>query len=187
MANSNSPFGFRAVGNLTDASVGGKLQRFYKAAATAATGVGDVVKLVAGGGDAAGVPGAAPVAAADVCVGVVVGIEPNFGNLSQNYLPSGTLGYLLVNTDPNTIYEVQETTTTTAASAAGKNLPLVATAPDAVTGRSKMSVSGTAAGTATFDCQLLRLTPNVNNIPGANQIWQVRMNLNQYKASTTGI
>lgn len=191
MANSNTPFGLRPVGTLGNASYAGKVQKFLSSTSeTAAIGMGDPVAL-AGSADADGVPTCIRMTAGGTAVGVVVGAVPDPTNLTTNYKPASTARYLLVETDPNTIYEVQETSASTstyiAAASVGLNATLSMGTVDTTTGNGKTVLTTTVATTTTLDVQILRLSPAVGNAIGQYAKWLVRLNNNQYKANTTGV
>jgi hypothetical protein len=187
----NAPNGLRPVGTLGNASYAGKLQMFFSSTSeTAAIGIGDPVAL-AGSADANGIPTAIRGTAGGTFVGVVVGAVPDPDALTKNFKPASTARYLFVDTDPNTIYEVQSgatTTTSTAAVDVGLNATLTLGTVDTTTGNGKTYMDpSTKATTTTLDVQILRLGTAVDNAIGAYGRWQVRLNNNQYKANTTGV
>lgn len=191
MANPNTPFGLKPVGTIGGHSYSGKIERFFSSTnETAGIGIGDPVKL-AGSADADGVPTVKRITAGDVAVGVVVGAAPNFSDLTSLYKPADTARYLFVDTDPNTIYEVQETsaaaTTYIAAASVGLNAVISMGTVDTTTGNGKTCISTTVDTTTTYDVQILRLSPAVGNAVGQYAKWLVRLNLNQYKANATGL
>lgn len=192
MANSNTPNGLRPVGTLNNSCYVGKIEKFYVPSTDAtAIGIGDPVKL-AGSADADGVPTVARVATpgTDVIVGVMVGVVPVPTDLTLAYRKASTSMYIYVDTDPNTIYAVQEDSVGGALAAAdvGNNANLVLGTVDTTTGNGKtMLDSSTKATTATLDVQILRLLPAVNNAIGNYGKWLVRLNKNQYANGTTGI
>ena len=97
---------------------------------------------------------------------------------------------ILCDTDPNTIYECVEGNSGTAltAAATGLNASLAMGTVDTTTGNGKTIINNaTEATTSSLDVQLLRKKPEVGNDFGYGCKWLVRLNLNQYKASTTGI
>ena len=114
MANSNTPYGLRPVGTIGNASYAGKIEKFFVPSTDAtAIGLGDPVVL-AGSADADGVPTVtrfsnyvASTSTASTVVGVMVGVVPVPTDLTLNYRKASTAQYVLVDTDPNTIYEVQ--------------------------------------------------------------------------------
>lgn len=192
MANANTPMGLRPVGTIGSAGYCGRVEKFFSSTSeTAAIGIGDPVAL-AGSADADGVPTAIRMTAGGTAVGVVVGTIPDPSNLNTaNYKPANTAKYLLVDTDPNTVYEVQETsaaaTTYIAAASVGLNATLSLGTVDTTTGNGKTVLTTTVATTTTLDVQILRLAPTVGNAIGQYARWLVRLNNNQYKANATGI
>jgi hypothetical protein len=193
VANTNSPFGLRPVGTLGNASYSGKIQKFFSSTSeTAAIGMGDPVAL-AGSADADGIPTVIRMTTGGTAVGVVVGAVPDPTDLTTNFKKANTARYLLVDTDPNTVYEIQSnydgTNASTQAAAAdvGTNWTIAMGTVDTTTGNGK-TVMGTTKGTnTTYDLQLLRLSPGVDNEIGQYAKWLVRLNLNQYKANATGV
>lgn len=196
MANSNTPFGLRPAGTLGSAGYKGRIEKFYAAStltsATTAIGIGDPVQL-SGDTDADGVPGIIRGTVGGTFVGVVVGAVPDPTNLTQNYRPASTARYLLVDTDPNTVYEIQEATTSATSmvttSLGGINAALSLGTLDTTTGNGKTVLSTTYYTNATTgDVQILRLKPEVGNAMGsAYAKWLVRLNNHQYVNKQTGI
>ena len=193
MALSYTPFGLKPVSNLKQCGVcGGNIRRYYVPSTdSAAIGIGDPVKL-AGSADASGVPTVTRMATpgTDVILGVMVGVEPLATDLSLNYRKASTSMYIYVNTDPDTVYWIQEINTGTALTAAevGLNCNIALGTVDTVTGNGKTVLTNTTeAVTSTLDVQILGLAPIVGNEMGTNAVWEVRINKNQYKDATTGI
>ena len=197
MANTNAPFGLRPVGSLGSSSYQGKISVFYAANDTHAIGIGDPV-VITGTGDTNGIPGCTRSAATtDTIVGVVVGALPDPDNLTKNFKPASTARYLFVDTDPNTLYEVQSgydgTNASTIVSAAniGQNAQLAMGTVDTTTGNSKTLLSTTIITNATTgQVQIVRASTRVDNEVGTSSPysrWLVRLNYNQYKANTLAI
>lgn len=194
MANSNTPFGLRPVGTLGSAGYVGRIEKFYVPSTdSAAIGLGDPVVLT-GTSDADGIPAVIrPTSGATTSiVGVMVGVVPTPTDLTLNYRKASTAMYILVDTDPNTVYEVQEgntaATTVMAVTDVGRNAALIMGTVDTTTGNGKTLLDvNTVETTTTLTCQILRLKPAVDNAIGAYGKWLVRLNINQYKASTLGI
>lgn len=192
MASTYAPFGLRVARSLNGACMSGSIEKFFVPSTDAtAIGLGDPVKL-AGSADADGIPTVARMATpgTDVILGVLVGIEPLFSDLTLNYRKASTAMYVYVNTDPNAVYHVQEINTGTALTAAeiGLNANLALGTVDTVTGNGKTVLTNTTEDvTATLDVQILRLAPIVGNAIGTGAIWEVRINKNQYINATTGI
>lgn len=194
MANSNKPFGLRPVGTLNGASWNGGVRKFYVPATDGnAIYVGDMVKLAGTEGSLyAGdppVPTVAIAAANDVVVGVVVGVEPLYTDLSLNYRKASTGMYVMVCCDPQTVYEVQGDADTYAAADVGFNMTLTVAAGSAVTGYSaSVADQSTAANTATLDLQVLGTVRSPDNdLTGGYPLLLVKLNNCQYVDGTTGL
>jgi hypothetical protein len=190
MANVNTPFGLRPVGTLNGAPYSGKIRRYYVPSTDGtAIGLGDPVKL-AGSADANGVATVTRSSAGDVHVGIMVGVQPLPTDLTLNYRKASTSMYIFVETDDQTLFEVQEDSVggALAATNVGQNASLVLGTVDTVTGNGKtMLDSSTANTTNSLDVQIIGLKQAVDNAIGNYAKWIVRLNLNQYKSGTTGI
>jgi len=188
MANANTPFGLRPVGTIGSAGYTGRIERFYVPATdSAAIGMGDPVTLTGAGGlHTDGTPIVKRGTVGGIALGVMVGVLPTPTDLSLTYRKASTAMYIYVDTDPNTVYAVQEDGDGGAVALANgtKNASLILGTVDTVTGNSKtMLDSSTAAATATLDLLLLRpvLAPD-NEVPAAYAKWLVKLNLHQYAA-----
>lgn len=195
MANTSNVLGLKPVGTLTGTNTG-RVRRYYiPSTDSTAVFVGDAVKS-AGSSDAIeGVPTVAQAAAGDTLRGVVVGIDPVDGvaansiQLGINYRPASTAMYVLVNDDPNTIYEVQEDAVgaTTALIDVGENADIVVGAGDTVTGASGMQLDSSDHKTATAQLRILGFARRCDNEPAsANAKLLVIINEHELK-STTGV
>ena len=134
MANTSRIMGFKVVGAGHGHPAASRVDLYYVASAADEILVGDIVKL-ASTADATGIPGCDLCGATDVPCGAVVGVVnpkllPN-GKLStgaitldspasQQIAASGT-GYLLVNTDPDVLLEVEAANGTPAIADIGLN------------------------------------------------------------------
>ena len=197
MPNTNTPMGLRPIGTLGSAGYMGKIQIFNVPSTDAtAIGIGDPVSLN-GTGDANGVPQATrfvAVAGATTqipLVGVMVGIVPNPTDLALGYRKASTAMDILVDIDPNTIFEVQDSNTTKttglAVTTIGLNVDLLMGTVDTVTGNGKTILEGTtAATTANLPVKILRLSPKVGNEVGSYAKWQVLLNAHAFKAAVAG-
>lgn len=200
MANVNSPFGFRPVGTIGSETYNGRIETFYVSAATA-IGLGDPVAL-SGGLSADGFPIAVRATSTAKIVGVMVGVQPLYGgDLSVTWRKASTAMYIRVDTDPNTIYEVQEDSLTAGGAIGGyialadgtKNVNFVLGTVDTVTGNGKTMIdssSVTATSGEALDCLLLRPVQSPDNVfPGNYTKWLVKFNLMQYGpgASLAGV
>ncbi len=187
MANTNKPYGLRPVGTMGAHSYNGQLRQFAVPADNSnAIFIGDTVVL-AGTSDVMRVnaddayyPEAAVGAAAAIVIGVCVGVVPVPTDLSINYRKASTFMYILVDTDPNTIYSIQgDSTVFTVANAAGLNATITATGGSTVTGRSKFVLTNPQAS-ATEDLLIIGVDPAPDNEIGAYMRFLVKLNLHQF-------
>lgn len=193
MANANRPFGLRPVGTLRGGPYTGKVRKFYVPATDGtAIYIGDTVKIGGSAGslynDDVSYPTVAKAASGDVVIGVMVGIEPLPSDLSVNYRKASTGMYVFVDTDPDTIYEVQSDATGIAAASVHLNAEISVVAGSTVTGQSA-SVLTTPGADATHDLLVLGLSPAVDNDVSSAPYCRalVRLNLNQYADDALGI
>lgn len=193
MANSNAPYGFRPVGTLNAASYSGQVRKYAVPADNAtAIFIGDIV-VAAGTSDAMAVypgdvlyPEAAVGAATSKVLGVCVGIEPLYSDLSVNYRKASTFMYIYVDVDPNTIYSVQGDSTVWAITDIMCNATITATAGDTATGRSKMVITAPTADAAKGTL-IIGVDPDPNNEVGAYWKMLVKLNLHQFGTAIVGI
>ena len=192
MANSNKPFGFRAVGS----NVGAQLNmavRKYLVPATDGTAIyiGDPVKEAGSAGalypDDSQYPTAAKAASGDVVCGVCVGIQPLYNDLTTNYRKASTAMYILVNTDPGTVYEAQGDSTVFAATDIGLNANFTASTGSATTGVSNATVGSGKNTTATLDVKLLGFVPAADNEVGAYCRFLVMLNNHRFANQVAGV
>jgi len=193
MANSNTPFGLRPVGSLNSASYVGKLKKFYVPSTNAtAIGIGDPVTIVGAGGlHTDGTPICKRGIASAVICGVMVGVVPLPTDLNLSYRKASTGMYILVETDPNTIFEIQEDSDGGAIALANgtKNATFLLGTVDTVTGNSKTVLdSSTVAANAALDLLLLGPVQSPDNeFPAAYAKWLVKLNLHQYAAGVVRV
>jgi hypothetical protein len=195
VGNTNAPMGLRPVGTLGSAGYTGRIEVFATSTSdSAAIGIGDPI-VNTGTGDAAGVPVAKRFTTngttGAVISGVCVGIVPNPGDLTVGYRAASSATKILVDTDPNTIFEIADSssaqTTSMAITDIGNNVGLVMGTVDTTTGNGK-TVLGTTIGTTTaLECKILRLSPKVGNAVGDWAKYQVIINNHQYRAGTSGL
>ncbi len=184
MSNSNQPQGLRPVGTLGAAGYVGRVERFYSSDATA-IGIGDPVTLTGAGGlTADGVPICIRGSVGGIHAGVCVGIELIPTDLTITFKKASQGTYLLVDTDPNTIFEIQEDSVggSIALADGTKDISLILGTVDTVTGNSKTMIdSSTVAANVALDCLLLRTAKCVDNsYPGTYAKWLVKLNNHQY-------
>jgi hypothetical protein len=194
MANANNPFGLRPVGTLNGASYSGQIRQYFVPATDGtAIYVGSPVKLGGTEGslnaDDLPMPTATAAASTNTIIGVCVGVQPLPTALQTLYRPAATAMYIYVDVDPNTIYEIQGDSDTYDAADIGMNMNYTVVAGSTVTGLSKtVADQSSAAVTATLDMQVLASKPSINNeLTGGYPLLLVRLNLNQFANSATGI
>jgi hypothetical protein len=193
MANPNLAMGLRPVGTIGQEGYCGKIEAFNVPATDAtAIGIGDPVTLTGAGGISAdGLPIAKRGTVGGIVVGVCVGVKLSPTDLTLGYRKASTAMTILCDTDPLTVYEIQEDSGGGSISLANgtKDCSLILGTVDTVTGYSKtMLDSSTVAATATLDCLLLRPAPAVNNTPAAtNAKWLVKLNLHQYSTGAISV
>lgn len=191
--NANRPQGLRPVGTLGSAGYTGRIQIFSTSTSdTQAIGIGDPVVLT-GTGDTNGVATVTRLtqAGTTTIVGAVVGIKPDPTDLTKTYRAASSATFVLVDTDPNTLYEIADSssaqTTCLAATDIGSNATLSLGTVDTTTGNGK-TVIGTSVGTTTtLDVKILNLAPKVGNAIGDYAKYIVKINRHTYGTVTAGI
>lgn len=188
MANVDAAIGLSPV-RMPGAPYNGNVEIFcVPATDSTVTYIGAPIKL-AGDADADGIPTATTATTSgDNLVGVCVGVLPTQAT-DAPYRLASTLRYILVNTDPNTIYEIQcngTLTSTMIGNVADMSTPTTGTA---ATGRSLVELNiatVSAAGDGTEDFTILRLAPRPDNEIGADaKVW-VRLNNFEYVDANAG-
>ena len=192
MANVNTPFGLRPVGTMGSNTYNGKIEKFYVPATDGtAIGIGDPVAL-AGGVIADGTRIATRGTPSSVICGVMVGVQPLYGgDLTVTWRKASTAMYILVEVDPNTIFEIQEDSVAGAIAIADgtKNGTIILGTVDTTTGNSKtMLDSSTVTASATLDLLLLHPVQSSDNTAAAAYCkWLVKLNLHQYAAGVVRV
>jgi hypothetical protein len=193
MANSNTPFGFRPVGTINGASYNGQVRKFYVPADNGtAIFIGDIV-VAATTSDVqilypqdAYQAEAAVAATTSKVLGVCVGVEPLYSDLTVNYRKASTAMYIYVDTDPNTIYSVQGDATVWTVADVMCNATITATAGSIATGRSAMVITAPTADAAKGTL-ILNIDPDPQNEVGAYMKFLVKLNLHQFGTAIIGI
>jgi len=193
LSNTNKPFGFKLVGTLTGHPMNGAIKKYYVPADNSnAIFIGDTV-VAAGTSDAqilyagdAYAPEAAVGAATSKVLGVCIGVEPCYSNLSINYRKASTAMYIYVNTDPLALYSVQGDSTVFTVADIGLNATITCTGGDTATGRSKFVVTSASADAAK-GVLLVGIDPDPNNEVGAYMKFLVKLNLHQFGTAIVGI
>lgn len=193
VGNSNTPMGLRPVGTLGSAGYTGRIQTFVALASdTTAIGIGDPV-VMTGTADADGIPVVTRLtqAGTTAIVGAVVGVVPSPADLTLGYRKASTLMKVMVDTDPNTVYEIADSssaqTTCIAATDVGNNATLSLGTVDTTTGNGKTVLGTTIGTTTTLDVKILGLSPKVGNAIGDYAKYLVLINNHQFRAGTAGI
>lgn len=200
MANANTSLGLRPVKYLTGQPYTGGGIKFYANDTSTAITAGMPVTLT-GSGDADGVPGVKVITVDDTdtgnnspILGVVTGIlGQSDGSLNRddtNYIAGGSTGYVLVETDPNVLYEVESDGTFSAADiGAYGNLEIgsLSTITGFTTVELDQSTLVTAdAGNVELDETNVRvwgLVDRVDNTLGANAKVYVQINYSQVRGA----
>lgn len=191
MSNPNQAFGLRAIGTLSGSPVSGKLRKMH-VASNYGTAVfpGDPV-LITGtsfaditSGDYLPEVNLATAAGSNYISGVVDSVVPTT-EADPLYIPASTGGYVLVNDDASSLFEIQASTTY-ASSNQGNTCSLVAGA-----GSTALGVSGWQADTATIGTGTQLVLQGVrqsdrNDLTSANPVLIVTINLHQSR-NTTGV
>lgn len=192
MANANAPFGLRptrTVGGVHS----GILEVFTVPAADAtAIYIGDAVTKTGNGTGQTvnGImyPDCVIAATTDIIDGVVVAVLADT-EASLPYRAASTLRRLLVCTDPNMLYEIQEGNTGTpfTLNDVGLNVSLSVVAGSTVTGLSGTVLdNSTEATTNTLDLKIVGLANKPNNAVGESAKWLVRINRHLYANQVAG-
>lgn len=202
MANTDTPFGLRAVGHplgLSKARVtayavpAGYATALFPGDPVVITGTANTAEVSAPG---VGVMPAgalqevnkAAAGTGNKVTGVIVGCAADPDALGRRYIPASTGGIVFVNDDPETEFEIQADGAITAAQA-GLNAVLVYTnAGNPATGQSGAELStGTAlATTAGFQLRVLSVIPRTDNELGEFAKCLVRIN-NHTSAPGVGV
>lgn len=192
MANADVAFGLRPVRYMSGAPYNGAAETFFiPATDSTAVYVGGLVKL-AGTTHTDGTPiVTGNVASADTVIGVVVAVDAETAD-SLPYRAASTARYVMVATDPNLCFWVQE-------DSAGGNMAAPSGATATLTGftsgstaygRSSIEIdsSGLSETADTDDDVLIMgLAKTPDNEIGNNAVWEVRLNNHAYVDAATGV
>lgn len=192
MANASFSNGLQPKRHINGSSWTGLIQRFTVLASdSTALFVGDAVKS-AGTADVNGVQSVTRVTAnTDVVLGVIVGFDVNYSNLTipRQYRSASVAQGVLVCTDPTVVYEIQSTGTAVVADI-GLNCGLTFTAGSTVNGLSGMQADqSTVATTVTLPLKILGWVqrPDVDVTSGTNMKLEVLVNSSGLAVPTVGI
>ena len=192
MANANAPFGLRAVNSLLAADTSNAVKQYLvESNVTSSVYIGDPVKLAGDANylEAGGMyyPTALKATSTDVVLGVCVGVVPRPGALdTPQYVKSADAvkRLILVNTDPNQVYEVQADGTMTTAHV-GRHANFNESTGSTTTGISNTTLETSTVETATtLDMNILNIAPEVDNALGVYTRVLVKLNNNQFGSSS---
>jgi hypothetical protein len=188
MANTNTPRGLVPLRDAGSKPHNGGLEMFYVPASDAtALYIGDPV-VKNGSSDTAGVPGAIRAVAAGPITGVVQGFMPDGTTNMVGYRAASTAAYILVNTDPDTLYEIQDTAGNLVAADVGLNANMTLNAGNAYSKRSGVVIDGTTkATTATLALKIQGLRQIPNNDFGAYAKVLVKINNHTEANASAGV
>ncbi len=182
-------FGFKPVRYRDGTSYTGAAQRCYYGTA-ADLFVGDKVKLTAASQDVTGITRVELATNAGVFWGIVVGIEVQPGDLTKQYIPSGTTGYVLVCSDDSVVFQVTEDGDSgfIALASVGLNVDAAVGSGDTSYGISGHSLdSSTVNAGAGVQFKLLGLAQIADNVIGSTStIWEVTLNESTASAPAVG-
>lgn len=119
-------------------------------------------------------------------LGVVVGIDGDFGDLTRRYLPASTAGNVFVADSPETIFAIQEDGNMGVA-AIGTTAAVLTTAGSTTTGLSAYELDSDQVGTTTTGIlKVLRAVPaEDNDATSTNAEWEVLLQTHQYSTHAT--
>lgn len=168
MANADTPFGLRPIGNLNGAPYNGGLVKVAFGTGNAvATFIGDLVRLE-GDADTDGNPTVDQFAAADTAAfGVVVAFEPDRTNLERKHrLASTARTAYVVPCDAGQLFVIQADEDIVAADI-GNTADIVVGSGNTTSGISAMELDSSDIGTG-LNLQIVALYPSPDNAMGEN-------------------
>lgn len=190
MANTNVAFGLKPVRDASGAPYNGATEMFYVPSSDGtALFIGDPV-VKAGSADTNGVATVTRGAVGGPFSGVVQGFMPDGTTNLVGYRAASTAAYVLVCTDPDILYEVQEDAVGGALAAVdvGLNASIIVAAGSTYTKRSgTMLDTSTKATTATLDLKIMGFVQRPDNAIGANAKVLVKINNNTDSNAIAGI
>lgn len=193
MANVNAPFGLNPVADVSGRPWSGACQVMTTTAGDGtAIGIGDPVLAL--GTSTTNADGTITkdvkiAATTDVFEGVVVAVLPDTRD-SLLYRAANTVRRLLVCTDMDALFEVQEGTGGTALTAndLGLNISFAIGSPSTTTGKSGLTIdNSTEAVTNTLAAKLIGVSSRPNNAIGDSCVWLVKLNRNRLADQLAGV
>lgn len=193
IVNPNVPRGLVPVQGLGAAATTGGLRAYvHDAGDGTALFPGDPVKLAGANTTVRGQTLAQVIRAAsgDVIVGVVVAVEPDTRD-STLHVAASTTRIVLVNDDPNALFEIQDENAGTALTdaAVGLNVNFKGSGGNTTYGLSNVVLDNTSeATTNTLDLKIVGIVNRVDNVSGtAAARYLVRINRHQYANQVAGV
>ena len=185
MPNANTPGGLRPVRGVGSQPYNDGTQMFFVPAAdTTALYIGDPV-ILAGSADAAGVATVTRAAATGAITGVVVGFMPNGTTDMVGFRAASTSAYALVQTNPDILFEIQDTAGTIVAADIGLNADMTIAIGNNFSKRSGFVLNAASkAVTATLQLRIKGLSQRPNNDFGAFAKVLVQINNSTETAGT---
>lgn len=191
MANANTPFGFKPVKEAGSGVHNGGLNMYYHPSSDGtALYIGDPVIKNGSADPSAQVPGCIKASAAGAITGIVQGFVPDGVTNAAGFGAASTAYYVLVDDDPDSLFEIQEDSVGGALAAVdiGLNADFINAAP--ATGRKlsgSMLDTSTKATTAGLPLKIISLTPRPNNDLGASAKVLVKINLHTEAHGAAGL
>lgn len=188
MANADVPRGLTPLRDAGSESTTGGVEMFYVAPGDAtALYIGDPV-VRSGDADAAGVPGITRHGGTGPITGIVEGFMPNGTTDMAGFRAASTAAYVLVRTDPDTLYEVQDTAGTITAADISLNANLTAGNGNVYSKRSGFVLaSASKATTATLPVKIVGLAQRPGNTFGAFAKLWVKINNSTEANASAGV
>lgn len=119
--------------------------------------------------------------------GVVVGMVPNYNDLTKLGMASTDTGFLLIDEDPRTIYEIAEDGVGgyMAITAIGGGVDMIWTTGDTVTQRSKVLIDSSAIGTSGQQLKIIQLAQGPGIAIGDSTArWHVMINAHEMSSTS---
>ena len=179
MANADRPSGARPVRNINGSTAIQITPYSVDSSNSTAIFIGDFIIAEADGNVA---PYA--VTTGGNLLGVCVGVDGDYGDLSRRYLPATTAGTVMVCDDPDMIFAIQEDDAGTALTSAarGANCDVLATAGSTTTSKSAHEIDRSQVTNAVAQLRLHRLVPRDDNAHGDSAEWEVLINEHELRS-----
>lgn len=194
MANTSRINGFRPIKNIMGSAYSGEVIKMWIPASDGtATFVGDIVKL-SGTADTDGNPSVIQAAAGNTPVGVIVWMEPNPLDLTQNYRPASQSiagqnagRWVYVAADPDLIMEVQGSGTF-ALGDVGQNASVTVGSGSTTTGQSAMTLDdATKATTSSLVFQIIGVVQRPDNDVTGVTLTKLLVRFNVHQFGSVGV